>query len=75
MLCCACRAGIRILAQLAVVLHQCETGTLRLRLCWRHVKHMRAVQTSTAAALTALSGLIFKSVSGSAPAFYRGQGG
>ena len=61
-----CRAASRILTQLAVLLHGCETGTLRLGMVRRHVTQLRAVQTSITAALTSLSGLIHKSVSGAA---------
>ena len=59
-----CRAASRILSQLTVLLHAYETGTLRVRLCWRHLEQLQGVQTSTAAALTALSGLVYKTVSG-----------
>ena len=59
-----CRAASRILTQLAGLLHGCETGTLRLGMLRRHLGQLRAVQTSTTAALTALSGLIRTSVTG-----------
>lgn len=59
-----CRAASRLLVQISGLLYSFETGTLRLDLCKRHRTLLEAVRQDTATALTALSGLIFASVSG-----------
>ena len=53
-----------MLVQMSGLLHSLEIGTLRLQLCQLHLSLIEAVRNDTATALTALSGLIFASVSG-----------
>lgn len=61
-----CRAATRVLVQISSLLHSFESGTPRLGLCVRHRDLLEAVRQDIAAALTAMSGIIFNTASSKA---------
>ena len=56
-----------MLTQVTGLLHALESGTMRLELCMRYRDLLEDVRQDLAAALTALSGMIWASSSGDMP--------